>query len=296
MDEWSLIYKYKPRTIDDLSYLSIYTILTSVLKISNYKIILQGNTSVGKTTILKVLEHELKDKNIFSYTDLVKYNFTIPLDKKNPICIIDDLDLVPMGHQIKLKTLCDDITLIASCTSHNKIVESLIIKTIIFNINSPSTSYITDKLAYIINKEHISIDMRCIDRIIKLTNNSLGSSINYLDKIKVLNEHCSLDICKQLETNIGIDVWQEYSLLCKKGDLNGAKVIVDRIKTLGFTVLDILDSYYSFIKYSDVFSETTSYEIIKLIMVYIQNFYVYNEDSILLLFFTNKLILLLTNE
>jgi len=296
MNELSLIYTYKPKKIDDLQYLTIFPILKSFLAITNYKILLQGNSSVGKTTIIQVILNELKDKTIFSYEDLVDYHFTIPLDKPNPICVIDNLDTLPMNHQIKLKHLCKDITLIATCTSYNKIVDSLMIKTMIFNINSPSTAFIKDKLKYIITKENISIDTQCIDYIINLTNNSLGASINYLDKIKLLNIHCSLDICKQLETNIGRNLWERYTILCNEGDLCAVKQVLKEINSLGFTVLDILDSYYSYIKYSDIFSDEISYEIIKLIMVYTHHFYLYNEDSILLLFFTNKLILLLSNE
>ena len=280
----------------NLNYLNIYTVLKSFLHIKNYKIILQGNSSVGKTIIIKVILHELKDKNIFLYEDLIKYNFIIPLDKKNPICIIDDLDLLPMDHQIKLKTLCDDITLISTCTSYNKIVESLMIKAVIFNINIPSNEFIKDKLTYIIRKENISINKKCIDSIIKLTNNSLGSAINYLEKIKILNIYCTPDICKNLETNICIDVWYKYSILCKEGNLCAVRQLLKEINSLGFTVLDILDSYFTYIKHTDLFSEEITYEIIKLIMIYTHHFYLYNEDSILLLFFTNKLILLLNNE
>jgi len=296
MNDLSLIYKYKPKYIDDLQYLTIYPILKSFLHITDYKIILQGNSSVGKTTIIKVILNELKDKNIFLYEDLVKYNFIIPLDKKNPICVIDNLDMLPMSHQIKLKTLCNNITLISTCTSYNKIVESLMIKTIIFNINYPSVAFIKEKLMFICDKENIAIDKQCIDHIINLTNNSIGSAINYLEKIKVLDIYCTPDICKNLETNICIDVWNKYSILCKEGKLAEVKQLLDEINRLGFTVLDILDSYYIYIKHSDIFSEEISYEILKLIMIYTHHFYLYKEDSILLLFFTNKLILLLSND
>jgi len=292
MNDLSLIYKYKPKHIDDLQYLNIYSILKSFLHIGNYKIILQGNSSVGKTTIIKVLLNELKGKNIFLYEDLVKYNFIIPLDKKNPICVIDNLDMLPMSHQIKLKMLCNDITLISTCTSYNKIVESLMIKALIFNINSPSYAFIKEKLTFIIDTEDIAIDKQCIDHIIKLTNNSLGSAINYLGKIKVLDIYCTPEICKKLETNIIKDIWDKYSLLCKEGNLGEVRLLLNEINSLGFTVLDILDSYNTYIITSDIITKEISYEILKLIMIYTHHFYLYNEDSILLLFFTNKLILL----
>ena len=169
MNDVSLIYKYKPTHIDDLAYLSIYPILKNFIAITGYKILLQGNSTIGKTTIIKVFMNELKGNNIFLYEDLVKYNFVIPLDKKNPICIIDNLDLLSQAHQIKLKTLCDSITLISTCTSYNKIVESLMIKMTILNINYPSHEFIKDQLSTIIEKEKIVIDTKCIDHIITLS-------------------------------------------------------------------------------------------------------------------------------
>jgi DNA polymerase III delta prime subunit len=296
MNNVSLLYKYKPTHIDDLAYLFIYPILKQFLSITGYKIILQGNSTVGKTTIIKVFLNELKGKNIFLYEDLVKYNFVIPLDKKNPICVIDNLDLLSLAHQIKLKTLCDRITLVSTCTSYNKIVESLMIKMTILNINYPSHEFITAKLNTIITRENIVIDNKCIDHIIKLSNNSIGSSINYLEKIKVLDIPCTYEICTQLETNIGTDLWYKYSILCQEGKLGEVKQILNEISQLGFSVLDILDSYYVYVKLSEFFSEEISYEILKLIMVYTHYFFLYKEDNILLLFFTNKLILLLSNE
>ena len=169
-------------------------------------------------------------------------------------------------------------------------------KTVIFKINSPSITFFKEKLRFIIDKENIAIDKRCIDLIVKLNNNSIGSAINYLEKIKVLDIYCTPEIFKHLETNISIDIWDKYSLLCKEGNLGAVKQLIDEINMLGFTVLDVLDSYNTYIKQSDIFTETMSYEILKLILTYTHHFYLYKEDSILLLFFTNKLILLLSNE
>lgn len=295
MNDLSLIYKYKPTHIDHLVYLSIYPILKQFLPITGYKIILQGNSTIGKTTIINVFLNELKGQNILLYDDLVKYNFVIPLDKKNPICIIDNIDLLSQAHQIKLKTLCDRITLISTCTSYNKIVEGLMIKMTILNINYPSHEFIKKKLTTIITKENIVINNNCIDHIIKLSNNSLGSAINYLERIKVLDIPCTYEICTQLETSIGIDVWYKYSILCQEGKLGEVKQLLNEISKLGFSVLDILDSYHIYIKQSEFFSEEVSYEILKLIMVYTHHFFLYKEDNILLLFFSNKLILLLSN-
>ena len=53
--------------------------------------------------------------------------------------------------------------------------------------------------------------------------------------------------------------------------------------------MDILDSYFLFIKTSNLIDETSKYEIVKLICKYISIFHSLHEDDIELAFFTNEL-------
>ena len=61
----------------------------------------------------------------------------------------------------------------------------------------------------------------------------------------------------------------------------------------GFSVMDILDGYFKYIKYIDTMDDVVNYEITKLIMKYITNFYSIHENEIELAFFTNELIIIL---
>ena len=58
----------------------------------------------------------------------------------------------------------------------------------------------------------------------------------------------------------------------------------------GYSVMDILDNYFSFIKRTNLLSETHKYRIIHHISKYITIFHNIHEDEIELALFTNKII------
>ena len=57
--------------------------------------------------------------------------------------------------------------------------------------------------------------------------------------------------------------------------------------------MDILDSYFTFIKITDMLNENIKYNIVKLILKYIAIFHTLHENEVELAFFTNELIKLL---
>ena len=57
----------------------------------------------------------------------------------------------------------------------------------------------------------------------------------------------------------------------------------------GYSVMDILDNYFLFIKITDMLTETQKYNIIPIICKYISVFYNIHEDEIELALFTNNL-------
>ena len=54
--------------------------------------------------------------------------------------------------------------------------------------------------------------------------------------------------------------------------------------------MDILDNYYTFVKITEILTESEKYKVIKLICKYVTIFYNIHEDEMELSFFTNNLI------
>ena len=64
----------------------------------------------------------------------------------------------------------------------------------------------------------------------------------------------------------------------------------------GYSVMDILDNYFLFIKTTNLLSENEKYEIIPFICKYITIFHNIHEDEIELAVFTNNLITKLNGD
>lgn len=78
-----------------------------------------------------------------------------------------------------------------------------------------------------------------------------------------------------------------------KNQLNESILFMYHLTNKGFSVMDILDGYFKYIKYIDTMDDDVNYEITKLIMKYITHFYSIPENEIELAFFTNELIIIL---
>jgi pentatricopeptide repeat protein len=85
-------------------------------------------------------------------------------------------------------------------------------------------------------------------------------------------------------------VFEEYTNCVKRGDISRAIQIFCKIHDYGFSVIDILDDYFMFIKMTDVLTEEEKYKTIPVMCKFITAFHNIHEDSIELYFFTNNLV------
>ena len=123
-----------------------------------------------------------------------------------------------------------------------------------------------------------------------MSNNSIRLLINYIEKFKILNCKITLNIAKKICTNISYYEFEKYTYsLLNDNNLEKAIDIFTNIYKKGYSVGDILDSYFKFIKVTKIISEINKYNIIKLICKYITIFHTIHEDVIELILFTNDL-------
>ena len=80
----------------------------------------------------------------------------------------------------------------------------------------------------------------------------------------------------------------------KNEGLNEAIQLIYSIYDKGYSVMDILDNYFLFVKTTTILSENEKYIIVPYICKYISIFYNVHEDEIELALFTNNLIHKLT--
>ena len=317
--EQPFIYKYKPKNIEDFNLENKVSILINTLIDSNLlNILLVGNAGSGKSTLIDciiksyygenydktniLIINSLKDQGIAYYRTEVKTFCqticTIPNKKK--IVVIDDLDLINEHSQQVFRNCIDknknNIHFISSCSNTQKVIDSFQSRVVMIKVNNQPKSYLIKLIENICKNEDIIIDEKAKKYILEIGNFSVRNIINYLEKFKLLNKKIDYEIALEVCTNISLKSFDDYIKYCKNNKINEAIKILNNICDLGYSVIDILDNLYLFIKINEKLNENEKYNMIKIISKYIVIFYNFHEDEIELSFLTYDLISLLINN
>lgn len=141
--------------------------------------------------------------------------------------------------------------------------------------------------------ENISMDNDAEEFVLNISNNTVKILINYMEKFKLLNQNITLELAVQLCTNINFFIFEEYTNFLLNSQLIPAIKTIYEIYEKGYSVMDILDNYFIFIKSTNMFTEEQKYNVIPYLCKYITIFHNIHEDEIELALFTNNLIKLL---
>jgi len=180
---------------------------------------------------------------------------------------------------------------LASCSNVQKTIESIQSRCTLIKLKQNETSLLSQVISRIKNKENINITIEAENFIMNICNNSIRLLINYLEKFSLLDETITLDIAKKICTNISYYDFEQYTnAWYTKKSLPEAIKIIYGIFDKGYSVMDILDSYFQFIKISNIIEENNKYKIIRNICQYISYFHTLHEHEVELVFFTEQLI------
>jgi replication factor C subunit 2/4 len=310
----SLLYKYQPKNLDEFEINNnLKQLLKTLIKMDSLNILFIGDAGSGKTSLINAIINEyylncpdiysnilsinsLKEQGISYYRTEVKTfcQTTSSIYGKKKILILDDVDIINEQSQQVFRNCIDkysnNVHFIASCMNPQKVIESIQSRMNIIKIKS----FLNDELYKIMMKictfENIIIHSDARDFIISICNNSVRILINYLEKFKLLEKVIDLELANKICTNIVFSDFTKYSKLCNNNNLSEAIILINSIFNKGYSVMDILDNYFLYIKSTELFSEDQKYIIISLICKYISYFHTIHEDEIELALFTNNLI------
>mgnify|MGYP001473851988 CR=1 FL=1 len=157
-------------------------------------------------------------------------------------------------------------------------------------MNPVNKMFLTEILDNIVKIEKLTITDNAKDFILHMCNNSIRLLINYMEKFKLLGSPITIELGKEICTNLSFFDFENYTIAWfKKRDIKEAIKIIFSISKKGYSVMDILDSYFIFIKMTNLLHEDHKYKIIKLICKYISIFHTLHEDDIELALFINEL-------
>ena len=315
----SFIKKYQPEVLNDFGLENnTLDFVETMMDIDKLNILFVGDPDAGKTTILKCLVREYykgynekeysgniinlnsaQEQGIHFYRNEVKtfcQTCSIIKDRKK-IVIIDDLDLINQQSQQVFRNCIDNynknVHFICSCTNLKKIIESIQSRLVIIKI-PPIDIYKLDTICKkIIINENIIIKKESFNFFYKYCEKSLRIMINYLEKFKLYNKIIDNDAINSLCTNINDNIFDELIGHLKNKNLLSSITILKNIYNQGYSVMDILDSFFSYAKITTNLTDEEKYKIIPYICKYIHIFHDIHEDEIELPLFINNIIKLI---
>ena len=309
------IHKYQPIYFTDFEIdQNIVEILNTLIEIDNLNILIIGDMGSGKTSLMNaiILEYykgnhqtaiqenilhinSLKEQGINYYRNDVKTfcQTTCTIHKKKKIIVLDDIDFINEQSQQVFRNCIDkfshNVHFICTTTNHQKVIESLQSRLLTIKIKSLQKEKLHTIMTKIMTTENIKMSLDVQYFILDICNNTAKILINYMEKCKLLNTEITMEIAKSICTNISFSIFQEYTESVKKQDLSSSIKIFYSIYDQGYSVMDILDNYFLFVKSTAILTEDDKYKIIPLLCKYITIFHNIHEDSIELALFTNDI-------
>ena len=287
------MYKYTPTTLEEfeLDHKELHG-----------NILLLGGERTGKTTLASILVkgvstdnvlyiNSLKEQGIQYYRNEVKC-FCQTNSRSQKIVVIDSLDDInDQAQQIFLNYIdkYQHVRFIATGTIPQKIIESMFSRFIVVKMKRPSDDYIKKLIHKVIDEERIQIEDIAIDYLMSISDYSVRTILNYLEKYKIMGIPITQEYIQQTHTNIHGESFERFTnYILQKDYVNSIKSIV-QLHTDGYSIMDILDAYYLFINKFNC-SDTFKYKIIKIICKYTVIFNNVHEHCIELLFFVEDCI------
>jgi len=263
------------------------------------------------------IQYYRNDLRIFSQTSST-------VNGRRKIIILDDIDTINDQSQQVFRNYIDkyrrNVHFIMACTNIQKVINSLQSRTIIIEIPSPTTKTLFQIANRIISNEpsiqkniirtcnneacplfsntnqtthtsHLNLDLTCpLEYIISLSNNTIRTLINYLEKLYIFDEPFTIDVAKNMYTNISFAELERYTLHISKGELSEAIRVIYALYDHGYSVIDIIETYFTFLKTTQQITEKQKYKLVSLLCKYITVFHNIHEDEIELALFTNNAI------
>lgn len=315
------IHKYQPLYFKDFGLdNSIIIMLQTLILIDNLNILIIGDTASGKTSLLNALIREyyigytpkeyevnilhinsLKEQGVNYYrTDVKTFCQTCSnIKNKKKIIILDDIDIINEPSQQVFRNCIDkyshNVHFISSCCNIQKVIESLQSRFTIIKNKSLKREDLKAIIENIKIIENIDIDEEAQNFIIRVSNNTIKILINYMEKFKLLNQKITYHLAVQLCSNISFLIFEEYTKNILEKNINQSIHLINELYDKGYSVMDILDNYFVFVKSSIILNEEQKFKIIQCLCKYITIFHNIHEDEIELSLFTNNLIQILSN-
>jgi DNA polymerase III delta prime subunit len=312
----NFITKYKPYFINDFYFdEETKSFIRTLIEIDSLNILCVGNSKSGKTSLLYAIIREyygLSKTEAFPYHNILFINnlkeqginyfrnemktfsqSRTAVHGKKKMIVVDDIDMINQQSQQVFCNYIDkyknNIVFVSVCTNIHKMIESIQSRTHVIQMGKITKLNLMNLINHIVENEKIVIEESAKEYLLMISNYSIRHIINYLEKLHILGEPVSLEYCKECCSTISFHLFEDFIYALKINKLKEATDILFVIYDQGFSVIDILDYFFTFVKMTDIIGESEKYKIIPFLCKYITIFHNIHEDSIELSFFANSL-------
>ena len=323
----TFVAKYRPYYINDFQTNPQFkSVLHSLLEIDDINILITGATNTGKTSILYAIIRDyykldkyqsfpennimfinsLKEQGINYYRNEMRTfsQSKCSIHGKKKLVIVDDLDLINDQSQQVFRNYIDkyknNINFVSVCSNVHKVIESIQSRVHILRLDPPDRSMVEELSNKIIHIEKLRLTSDARKYILEFSNYSIREVMTHLEKLSILSsnmpENLDVDKCKAIISNISHSYFEEYISLLRENDLKNAVRILYTIYDYGYSVIDILDLFYIFVKTTAVLNEDEKYRLIPHLCKYITYFHSLHEDTIEIVLFTNSIQCVFSNK
>ena len=313
-DKFLILKKYQPNRFRDFiinkNYVSMFN---TFIDMDRLNILLIGDSGSGKTTIIEAIIKEyydldrvppenllyinsLQDQGIQYYRNDVKHFCQTKgsIKNKKKFVILDNIDTVNEQSQQVFRNYIDkyshNVYFISSCTYKQKVIDNIQSRLVLVKIPKITIDNLSDIFDYIKKNEDLKITNAAKKELLNICDYSIRKLLSYIEKFKLLNTKIDNKNVKVICNNISFYDFEKYTDAILNKDINTAKTIIYSLYDRGYSVIDIFDNYFTYIKYNSKLVEIQKFKLIKLICKYISIFHTIHEHQIELVLFTNNAI------
>lgn len=314
----------------------VYDVLQTLMANDQMVVMIVGKEGSGKTTLVHAIINEyihkyrysldnilflntLRDQGVQYYRSDVK-NFCQTASKtQRKVVVFDDLDLLSEQSQQVFRTCVDkyhhSCHYVVTATNMHKLIEniqSLFLTVTVEPLHRPQMKFLMNTIVSTENlRIHPSAEEKMLDLSTQTTPN-IKLMMSFLEKCKLMCHGHSADddsddslsriqidlaMINQLCSVISFDHYTVYIKALQGGFLHEAIRLIMNIHADGFSVMDVLDNLFSYIKHLPsmqqpdlpYLTESDKYQMTRLICKYISLFHNLHEDEIELTLLTNNL-------
>jgi DNA polymerase III delta prime subunit len=316
---------YKPYYIEDFSFDHRFkAVLRTLINIDNLNILVVGPSSSGKTSLLYAILRDyygleknqpFPENNILFINTLKEQGINYYRNEMKTFCqsrcsiyglkkiiIIDDIDMINEQCQQVFRNYIDkyknNVHFVFAASNLQKVIESIQSRIHIIQIQAATSEQIHQSMQNILLDKKLTVTEEAQDYLVTISNHSMREMINHIEKIFILSNRPDNETpqivfdtatCQTLCSNISIQQFELYIRHLVAGEITKAIAILYHIYDYGYSIIDIFDYFYSFIKHTTLMNEDQKYKVLPYLCKYITIFHSIHEDCIELALFTNNI-------